>query len=165
MLGTDKERFLTQLIRHEGARRDAAGRHCPYRDSVGVLTIGYGHNLEANPVPGLDSSSRLTEEQARRLLEADLNALEPRLKAALPWAGRLCSARYGVLLNMAFNLGLKGLLGFKNSLALMGNGNYHGAANSMLASRWAAQVGNRARELAEQMRAGRWQTGAPEART
>ncbi len=157
------QRLLDQLKRHEGAKRDAAGNHRAYRCSAGALTIGYGHNLDANPVPGVGAGSRLTEDQAERLLEADAARCRREMDAALPWAGKLSGPRYAVLLNMAFNMGLgsaasgRGLLGFKNTLEMVRKGNYSGAAKNMLASRWAAQVGNRAGELAKQMETGVWQ--------
>jgi lysozyme len=55
---------------------------------------------------------------------------------------------------MCFNLGIKGLLEFKNTLAFIGAGDWERAANGMLASKWAKQVGMRAIELSELMRKG-----------
>ena len=54
-----------------------------------------------------------------------------------------------MLLNMCFNLGLKGLLGFNNTLAFIAARDWERAANGMLASKWAKQVGFRAIELSE----------------
>jgi lysozyme len=58
-----------------------------------------------------------------------------------------------VLVNMAFNMG-GGLLSFVNTLAAIQRGDYNAAANGMLASRWATQVGARATRLADMMRNG-----------
>jgi len=60
-----------------------------------------------------------------------------------------------VLLNMCFNLGIYGLLGFKKTLAYIKAGDWERAANNMLVSRWAKQVGRRAIELSELMRKGK----------
>jgi lysozyme len=62
-----------------------------------------------------------------------------------------------VLVNMAFNMGINGLLGFKHTLELVRTGNYADAADAMLNSKWAEQVGPRAKRLSEQMRTGEWQ--------
>ncbi|MDP3115142.1 MAG: glycoside hydrolase family protein, partial [Candidatus Cloacimonadaceae bacterium] len=49
--------------------------------------------------------------------------------------------RKSVLLNMCFNLGIGGLMGFNNTLAFIAAGDWERAANGMLASMWAKQVG------------------------
>jgi lysozyme len=59
-----------------------------------------------------------------------------------------------VLLDMSFNLGIVGLLRFKNTLATIRRGDYSKAAAMMLDSLWARQVGKRAVRLAEMMRTG-----------
>jgi lysozyme len=59
-----------------------------------------------------------------------------------------------VLINMAFNIGVGGLLKFKNTLAHIRSGQYELAATEMLDSNWARQVHGRAKELALQMRHG-----------
>ena len=152
----DRAKLAAQLMRHEGTKRDRQGMHVAYRCSAGALTVGYGHNLDANPVPGLNEDSVLNEDQACRLLAADIRLQEDLITRALPFAGRLEAVRYAVLINMCFNLGINGLLKFKNTLALVERGDYSGAALGMLQSKWAKQVGRRARELALQMGTGVW---------
>ena len=153
----DMKRFVAQLVRHEGTKRDASGMHVAYRCSAGRWTIGYGHNLEANPIFGLGPGSRITEEHARRILEDDINKFAPKVLKTLPWAVSLTPARLGVLINMAFNLGIDGLLKFNNTLANIKMSNYAIAARGMRQSLWARQVGGRAQELARQMETGQWQ--------
>lgn len=157
MRNDEKERLARQLMHDEGREIDSAGMHVAYRCPAGKLTIGYGHNLDANPVPGLGENSRISEDQAQRLLHADIDAVEKDVTRKLPWARSLSAARQGVLINMAFNLGMTGLLGFKNTLADIQRGNFAGAAKRMLQSKWAAQVGRRAIRLSRQMETGRWQ--------
>ena len=147
--------FLSQLKRHEGEHREG-GRHVAYRCPAGTLTIGWGHNLEAKPVRGLGPGSSLSDAEAESLLRADLAELAARLDLRLAWWRGLGPARAAVLLNMAFNLGLAGLLGFKRMLAAARAQRFEEAAAEMLDSRWASQVGRRAHELAAQMRHGRW---------
>jgi lysozyme len=71
--------------------------------------------------------------------------------------GDKMDARRGVLVNMAYNLGVTGLLSFKKMLSAYKKGAFVEAAQHMLDSKWAKQVGDRAKRLAEQMRSGEWQ--------
>ena len=65
--------------------------------------------------------------------------------------------RQAVLLNMAFNLGVPKLMGFKRALSAMSIGDYPRAGTEMLDSKWAKQVKGRAAELARQMVLGCWE--------
>lgn len=147
-----QERIVPQLERHEGVK--LTSYLCP----AGRVTIGVGHNLESRPVPGIpcEVGHTITSDQARRLLIRDLADFDRALNDALPWVSSLDGARYGVLLNMAFNLGVHGLCGFRRMLAAVRSGRYDVAASEMLDSVWARQVKGRARELAQQMRTGEW---------
>ena len=66
----------------------------------------------------------------------------------------LSTNRQNVLVNMAFNLGIYGLLRFKKMLLAVEKQDWDEAANQMLDSRWSKQVGNRSKELADIMRQG-----------
>ena len=89
------------------------------------------------------------------MLELDIRDCEQGLLDEIPDVyNNLDEVRQSVLLNMCFNIGLKGLLEFKNTLAFIGAGDWERAANGMLASKWAKQVGMRAIELSEMMRKG-----------
>lgn len=131
----------------EQLKRDESVVLKPYKDSVGKLTIGVGRNLDD---VGIDAG------EAEYLLRNDILRAGLSLSAALPWTDSLDEARRGVLLNMAFNMGIHGLLTFKNTLSLIQNGHYAAAAVAMLDSKWAAQVGARAHRLSQQMEQGVW---------
>jgi len=62
--------------------------------------------------------------------------------------------RQRVLLDMAFNLGISGLLKFKRTLKAIRAKQYEKAAEMMLDSRWATQVGQRAKRLSKMMATG-----------
>ncbi|MCR4300779.1 MAG: hypothetical protein NUV51_04140, partial [Sulfuricaulis sp.] len=79
------------------------------------------------------------------------------LTKRIPWFADLDPVRQGVLLNMSFQLGVDGLLGFKNTLLCVKVGDYERAADGMLQSLWASQTPARAKRLSEQMRSGAWQ--------
>ena len=129
-----------QLIRHEGLVLQM------YKDSVGVLTIGVGRNLEH---VGLRS-----EAEARYLLRSDIVAIRAELERAIPWINDLSEKRQHVLMDMGFNLGVTGLMNFKKTLRLVADGDYGAASLEMLKSRWANQVGRRAVTLSEMMASG-----------
>ena len=116
----------------------------PYRDSRGFLTIGFGTNLDAG----------ITRDQAGALMQIALNANAQAL-SELPWFAGLNPARQGVIENMAYNMGVDGVLGFHDMIAAITESNWTEAALQMLASEWAAQVGDRARVLAQIMLTGK----------
>lgn len=132
--GTNPSRLLEQLRRDEGAVRDREGRHKAYRCSAGKLTIGYGHNLDAEPVRGLGEDAVISEEEARSLLELDAQKALGQVVRAFPWSTALDYPRFAVLVNMAFNMGITGLRGFTNTLEDVRNGDYPGAARRMRAA-------------------------------
>lgn len=59
------------------------------------------------------------------------------------------------LINMCFNLGLPRLLGFKRMIAALEAKNYTLAAKEALNSKWATQVGDRAKDVAVMLREGK----------
>jgi lysozyme len=142
-----KEGFAAMTIL-EQLKRDEGLQLTPYKDSVGKLTIGYGRNLD---------DVGISTEEASSLLLNDIERTTNDLSKHLPWIAGMDQARAGVLLNMAFNIGIYGLLGFKKFLALAEAMSYTDASEEMLNSKWAEQVGARAHRLSLQMRSGEWQ--------
>lgn len=133
--------LIDQLVRDEGERFK------PYRDSVGKLTIGVGRNLD---------DVGISSDESRLFLQNDIVRAVNSLNEKLPWVGQLDEIRQAVLINMCFNLGIDGLLKFKQTLTLVQQGDYPGAADEMLRSTWATQIGPRALRLSRQMREGVW---------
>lgn len=129
-----------QLTLHEGVRLK------PYRCTAGKLTIGIGRNLD---------DVGITQDEAMLMLRTDIARALSGVRTELPWFEQLDNIRQRVLVDMAFNLGIDGLLAFKQTLAAIASGDYDRAATEMLNSRWAAQVGERARRLARMMRTGK----------
>ncbi|GGE75912.1 lysozyme [Streptosporangium jomthongense] len=129
----------SQLEKHEGLRLK------PYLDTVGKLTVGYGRNLD---------DVGITRDEADFMLDNDIEAVERQLETVSEYRA-LDPVRQTVIANMCFNLGFRGLIGFKRMWAAIGQGNYKRAASEMLNSKWARQVGTRATELADVMRTGK----------
>ena len=132
-------------------RRDEGQRPLAYQDHLGYWTIGVGRLIDSRK-PG----AGLRPDEIYYLLRNDINDRVAALTKALPWFDRLDESRQGVLINMAFQLGTTGLLGFKSTLALVADGKYAEAAEQMLKSKWATQTPDRAKRLAEQMKTGEW---------
>ena len=142
--------IIDQLKRDEGLRLKV------YSDSRGFDTIGYGHNLDANPLP-FDVSQGITEVQATQILGKDVERISTFLQRALPWVVNLDDARHGVLQNLAFNIGGEALLKFHVTLAATQAGEYEYAAVDLENSAWYNEVGDRAKRLVQQMLTGVWQ--------
>ena len=136
----DRAAMIRQLRLHEGERLK------PYRCTAGKLTIGIGRNLEDRGI---------TADESAYLLGNDIDGFYAAIERELPWVQNLDEVRQRVLLDMAFNLGLAGLLGFKNTLATIKAGDYQKAAAMMLDSKWAGQVGQRAQRLSRMMSTGK----------
>jgi lysozyme len=126
-------------------KTDEDERSKPYKDTVGKTTIGVGRNLD---------DVGLSPDEIQYLLGNDIARVKADLDRAMPWWSQMTDARQNVLANMCFNLGLSRLGGFVNTLAAMKAGKYDAAADGMLASKWATQVGARAQRLAATMRTG-----------
>lgn len=131
-------------------RRDEGVEYSPYLDTMGISTVGVGHNIRAKPLPA-DWTFPLTDAQVDQLLAEDLQEVFDGLDRSLPWWRDLNYPRQRVIANMTFNLGLAGMLGFKNTLAAIQQGRYNAAGAGMMASKWAKQVGARANRLADMM--------------
>lgn len=139
------QNLTTQLRRDEGEVLHA------YTDHLGFWTIGIGRLIDKRKGGGI------TKDEADYLLRNDIAKFTMALRSRLQWFDRLDEARQGVLANMAFQMGVEGLLGFKNTLALIERGEYEAAAGGMLQSKWAQQTPERAARLAKQMATGVWQ--------
>ena len=121
-----------------------------YQDHLGYWTIGVGTLIDKRKGGGL------RKEEIDFILTNRIKLITKDIMEALPWARNLTEPRLAVLQSMAFQMGISGLLKFKNTLEFVRKGEYETAANGMLASLWAKQTPSRAKRLAEQMAKGKW---------
>jgi lysozyme len=145
--------LIEQLKMHEGFRGSF------YLCTANKKTIGYGHNVDENPLPvylerDFDFSP-MTMDEGEELLINDVKLVVDRLLRHFNYL-HLSSARQAVLINMAFNMGVSGLLLFKNMFKAIANSDFERASVEMMNSKWAIQVGCRSDELAQQMLTGEW---------
>ena len=138
------ERLIKMLKRHEGVKSHA------YKCSAGKVTVGVGRNIDESGGIGLSDS------EIDMLLANDIKRVEQELTDRFTWYGKLDSVRREAMIDIAFNLGLTKLLGFKKALAAMESGDYFWASTEFNASRWAEQVGYRADELCDMIETGEY---------
>jgi len=130
--------LVESTAHHEGFRANA------YQDTEGVWTIGYGTNLQ---------ELKITPALARVWLREKLAEAEQEAKAN-GYLDGLNRARRNVVIEMIYNLGLPRFQTFERFLAALRARNWNQAADEMLDSKWARQVGRRAERLATLMRTG-----------
>ena len=125
--------------------RDEGRRGRPYKDSVGKLTIGVGHNLDAEPL-------------CKEAIDAQL-AFDIRTKVTEPldrhfgWCREHPEDIQRALGNLIFNLGTAGLARFTITLGLIQARAYTAAARSLLSNkRYHAQIGKRLDRIASLIR-------------
>lgn len=136
----------TQLRRDEGEVPHA------YQDHLGYWTIGVGHLIDRR------KGGSLPKEIIDALLQWDIRQTTVEVTKALPWTTHLDPVRFAALLNMAFQLGLPGLLGFQRMLACLRDQRFAEAETHALDSKWAKQdTPERARRVARQLATGEWQ--------
>ena len=137
------EKLAAQLRNHEGERLTV------YQCTNNKYTIGVGRNLEERGI---------SEEESEFMLQNDIehftNAVIRNIDVSY------CNeVRIAVLVNMAMNLGINGLLRFKKTIAAIERGDFEHASTEILDSKWAREdVSNmRSSELSNQLRTGEWQ--------
>jgi lysozyme len=152
--------FLDKLIEHEGMVLTV------YKDSLGIETIGIGRNLKDRgiskeeldymDIPNMELVYQhgLTEADARYLAINDIKIVENELCKVHPCVENLDAVRQLVLMDMAFNMGVPRLCKFKNMWSAIHEENFEASSLEMMDSRWARQVGRRAKILSDAMKAG-----------
>ncbi len=132
--------LVASIRQHEGFRARA------YQDSVGVWTIGYGTNLQATEIDEATAMQWLLRDMAK--VKRELVSVEGFLEAD--------EVRQGVLIEMAYQLGVRGCLKFKKMWAAVVEKDWWAAGSEMLDSRWADQTPRRVEALVARMRFGTW---------
>jgi len=134
----DIELLAKELKRDEGFREQV------YTCSAGKQTIGFGHNLEDGTFPEIIAEKLLHFDMGQTIRDCE----------RLVWFYDLNGVRKRVIINMAFNLGITRLSGFKKMIQAIEAGDWNGAADEMENSKWFGQVGDRAVRLCRLMREG-----------
>jgi len=117
-----------------------------YQDHLGFWTVGYGFLVDKR------RNGRIPQPVADYWLNWEIDRIWERLSEALPWFDDLPEQVQRALVNMAYQMGVSGLLGFRQTLALLADGKYAEAADQAMRSRWADQTPNRARRVTDWIR-------------
>lgn len=131
-----------------------------YLDSRGIKTWGTGHALpsltEDEIAYILTNVGNSPKDIDNVLLDARINSIILDLQIRWTPYNILDDVRKAILIDMAYNMGIPGLMEFTNTLAMIQSGDYNGASVNMLKSLWATQVGVRATRLAWMMGTGKY---------
>ena len=130
------ENLINRIKRHESWRAK------PYPDPIhgwAVPTFGYGFTY-------------LTPEEGDIILKNRILMIQSVLQQKIGFFHRLPPEVKDVLVEMAYQLGVPGLLQFKKTLRYLAAGKYRAAAAEMLDSKWHKQTPKRAEELANIVR-------------
>ena len=137
MADLDMDALLADLRRDEGLKLD------PYKDTLGHLTVGYGHELK----PG-EMIKSISMDDAETILLDDVSATLAELDAAISWWRTLAPDAQRALANQSYELGVHGVLAFAHMLAALKAHDYADASVDALTSKWAQQVPERAARIA-----------------
>ena len=153
----DRDTLVEKIAQHEGLVLE------PYKDSLGISTIGIGRNLEGRGIDDyelmhmnktLDEiiSDGLTKEEAYYLCNNDIDIVEQELVKQKPLVMELDEARQMCLVDMGFNLGIPRLMKFKKMWEALKNNDLETASKEMIDSNWHKQTTKRCESLANVMK-------------
>ena len=139
----NRDLLISDIKREEGCRLSA------YQDTRGVWTIGYG-------ATGPDIGPGLVwgQEMADQTLDAAIDHVCSQLDTALPWWRSLDDIRANVMVKMAYQLGIGGLLAFRQMLAHVRAEEWDLAKAAGLDSEWAKQTPDRAKREMDELETG-----------
>lgn len=136
----DFERLRAAILTHEGKRLK------PYQDTTGHITIGYGRNL---------TDKGISNDEAYYLLSNDLKDAIAASEAEHWWPHvKGNDARARACIELVFNMGTGGVATFFHAIDALCRDDFNAAADAFMDSKWATQVGNRARIISEMIRTG-----------
>ncbi len=150
----DMYKVSQRILLHEGLRLQ------PYFCTKGKQTIGVGRCLDTNPLTKEEEKvvgdwhHGITKCAAMYLLRNDIKRIYRELAKKIDFFKELDGERQYALIDMAFNLGVNGLLKFKKMLSYIAAGNYIKAADECLNSQYAKDVGKRAIRVANTIKNG-----------
>lgn len=107
-----------------------------YRDQYGNITVGVGHNINANGIS-------ITDETADLNYTNDVDKAEAALDKGVSWWRDLPDVWQRVLINLCFNMGWGTLSTFTTFLGLVQGGQYDAALDDLATTAWAKETGTR----------------------
>ena len=136
MIPKELQEIVDNIKRHEGFEPKV------YECTEGYDTIGYGFTIK---------DLEIDKDVADLILMKKLHTLLQRITIAFPWFENIDNIAKSVVVNMCYQLGLRGFSQFKKTIYYLETEQYEEASMEMLDSLWAKQTPNRANELSELM--------------
>lgn len=141
---------MSDLLTRSIIEHEEGWRPEPYYDHLGYPTVGYGFNLRMPknaPLPGFVMPKAAGE----AWMQAIIDHIRSELSEELSW---LSETRQAIIISMAYQMGIKGVLSFNDMWAAIRKGDWNKASREMLCSKWAKQTPARAHRHAEVMAKG-----------
>ena len=127
---------VDSIVQHEGFRAR------PYPDPIhGWARATFGHGL-----------TYIEEDESLDIVRRRVERIDRQLRQLVDGYAALPQTARDVLVEMAYQMGVGGVLRFRKMLDALEAGDFEHAADEMLDSRWARQTPKRAQELADKMR-------------
>ena len=136
-MNSDFKHILDDIKKHEGFEPKV------YKCTEGYDTIGYGFAIK---------DLIIDKDVADLILMKKLHKMLERITVAFPWFANIDNEAKAVVVNMCYQLGIRGFSKFKKTIYLLETEQYEEASVEMLDSLWAKQTPNRAKELSEKLR-------------
>lgn len=133
-----RQQLKALLIKHEGLRDRL------YKDTKGNWTIGIGRNL---------SDRNLLPSEIDLMFNNDVDYFYSKLNQKFPWFSKLNDARKIALVDLCF-AGFSTFCTFKKMIAAFEKFDFNKAADEIIDSLYAKQVGDRELDLAKIIRTG-----------
>ena len=140
------ERLFESVKKHEGYRNKV------YLDTLGKRTVGVGHLCVED---FWEDDKEYEESFLMEIFQKDLQEAIRGAKELMDEHGcaDIDERAEEIIIEMVFQLGRTGVKKFRNMWKALSEHNYVGASYEMLDSKWAKQTPNRAKDMAEQMKA------------
>jgi len=128
----------SDLKRHEGTKKNSAGRYILYRCSRGKLTCGWGRNAE---------DKGFSKDEVELMFKNDIQEAGEGAMSIFPHLYTYTTNRQNALIDFVFNVGVNRAREFKKMIAAIEDGDWKEAAAQAKDSDWHTQVGARAIEI------------------
>ena len=135
-MSTELKNIIKNIKKHEGYKSTV------YECTEGYDTIGYGFAIK---------DLVIDRDVADLILMKKLHTLLRRILIAFPWFKDIDDKAKSVVINMCYQLGIRGFSKFKKTIYYLETEQYEEASMEMLDSLWAKQTPSRAKDLSEQI--------------
>ena len=128
------------IIKHEGIR------DMPYKDSLGLWTVGVGHLIGDGKSLPPEYNRKFTQAEIMKMFDDDF---DHHAKAAekIPGYSKANQGGQGALIDLTFNMGNSWYKKWPNFCKKLAAGDFKGAADELAGSKWAQQVKSRAQTI------------------